>query len=204
MSDYMPHRDGDLAQWEENFNTKLPGHATAVGVLPAEVTEVDTVITAHNASYVEMVAVKDTAKSKVAANTARKKSMRDLVRPLVQRIKNHPGYTDEIGKDLGIVGPSSTIDIMNAKPTIKAASGASGVTIDFNKSEFDGIKIYSRRGSETEFTFLANDTNPPYHDTRVNLNSADAELREYYAVYILNDDPIGKESDIVKITVMKM
>ena len=76
MGDYMPHRDGDLAQWEENFNTKLPGHATAVGVLPAEVTEVDTVITAHNTSFVEMVAVKETAKSKVAANNARKKSMR--------------------------------------------------------------------------------------------------------------------------------
>lgn len=201
MSDYMPHRDGDLAKWEENFNTKLTTYAATVGVLPAEVTEVSDVIHAHATSFSEMVSAKDTAKSKVAGNNAKKKSMRDLVRPLVQRIKNHPGYTDAIGKDLGIIGPVSTVDLMGSKPTLRATAAASGVTIEFNKSEFDGVKIYSRRGAETDFTFLANDTNPPYLDTRPNLNSADAELREYYAVYILNDEPIGKDSDVVKVTV---
>lgn len=197
----MPHRDGDLAKWEENFNTKLTTYAPSVGVLPTEVTVVSDVIHAHAASFSDMVSAKDTAKSKVAGNNQKKKGMREIVRPLVQRIKNHPGYTDEIGKDLGIIGPVSTVDIMASRPVIKVHSGANGVTVDFNKSEFDGVKIFSKRGSETEFTFLANDTNPPYLDTRDNLNKAPAELREYYAVYILNDEPTGKDSDVAKITV---
>jgi len=201
MSDYMPRRDGDLDKWEENFKTKLAVHGAAVGLTHDEITESDTVIEAHQASFVEMISTKDTAKAKVAANTAKKNGMRNVVRPMVQRIKNHPHYTDEIGKDLGIIGPVSTVDYSKVKPTLKVIKGASGITVDFNKSEFDGVKIFSRRGSETEFSFLANDTNPPYHDTRANLNSADAELREYYAVYILNDDPIGQESEIYKITV---
>jgi len=201
MSDYMPRRDGDLNKWEENFKNKLPHYGVTVGLLPAEVTESETMITAHQTSFVEMVSTKETAKAKVAANTAKKNGMRDYVRPMIQRIKNHPNYTDEIGKDLGIVGPVSTVDYSKVKPTLKVIKGASGITIDFNKSEFDGVKIFSKRGSETAFSFLANDTNPPYHDTRTNLNSADAELREYYAVYILNDDPIGQESEIYKITV---
>jgi hypothetical protein len=201
MSDYMPRRDGDLDKWEDNFKKKLAIHGATVGLLPAEITGSDDVIVAHKASFVDVVTIKETARSKVAANSANKYAMRDYIRPLVQRIKNHPHYTDEIGKDLGIIGPVSTVDYSKVKPTLKVTKGASGITIDFNKSEFDGVKIFSRRGSETEFSFIANDTNPPYHDTRTNLNSADAELREYYAVYILNDDPIGQESEIYKITV---
>jgi len=201
MSDYMPGRDGDLDKWEQNFKKKLVIHGATVGLLPAEITGSTAIIDAHQLSFVDMVTIKETAKSKVAANSARKHGMRNYVRPLIQRIKNHPDYTDEIGKDLGIIGTSSTIDYANAKPTLKVIKGASGVRIDFNKSDFDGVKIFSRRGNETEYTFLGNDTNPPYHDSRTNLNSADAELREYYAVYILNDDPVGLESETYKITV---
>lgn len=201
MSDYMPRRDGDLDKWEDNFKAKLTTHGPTVGLLPEEIAGSEEVIVAHKASFLEVVTIKETARSKVAANNAKKNAMRDYIRPMVQRIKNHPRYTEEIGKDLGIIGAASTVDYSTAKPVLKVVKGAGGVTIDFNKSEFDGIKIYSRRGNETEFSFLANDTNPPYLDTRTNLNSADAELREYYAVYYLNDDPIGLESEVYKITV---
>jgi len=201
MKDYMPRRDGDLDKWEDNFVNKLPIHGTTVGLTHDEVTASETVIHAHKTSYGEMILIKETARSKVAANTSNKNSMRSYIRPMVQRIKNHPNYTDEIGKDLGIVGPVSTIDYSTAKPVLKLTAGAGGLTIDFNKSDFDGVKIFSRRGSEPDFSFLANDTNPPYHDTRANMNSSAAELREYYAVYILNDEVIGLESEIYKITV---
>jgi hypothetical protein len=201
MSDYMPRRDGDLDKWEENFKAKLAIHGEMVGLTHDEITDSDNAINAHQLSFGEMITIKETARSKVSANNAKKQGMRNVVRPMVQRIKNHPKYTDEIGKDLGIVGSDSSVDYSKSKPTLKLVKGASGITIDFNKSDFDGIKIFSRRGNETVFSFLSDDTNPPYHDTRTNLNSADAELREYYAVYIMNDDPIGLESEIYKITV---
>ena len=76
-----------------------------------------------------------------------------------------------------------------------------GDVIFFAKSEFDGVKIFSKRGKETEFSPLTNDTNPPYIDTLTNIDAAKAELREYYAIYILNDEPVGKESEVYKITV---
>ena len=110
-------------------------------------------------------------------------------------------YAKEIGKDLAIIGPVSTVEYANTKPLLKLTAGANVVTIDFVKSEFDGVKIFSKRGKEMEFSPLTNDTNPPYIDTLTNIDAAKAELREYYAIYILNDEPVGKESEVYKITV---
>jgi hypothetical protein len=57
--------------------------------------------------------------------------------------------------------------------------------------------IYSKRGSETEFTYLATDTHSPYTDNRVKLDSGKPEERQYYAYYFSNDYEVGQASDIV-------
>jgi hypothetical protein len=201
MSDYMPKRDGDLENWEENFKAKLGIHGSTVGLTPAEITISQGKIDSHLVSYSEMLSIKKTARAKVASNNKNKLEMRGNVRPLVQRIKNHPNYTEEIGKDLGIIAAEKSTDYNNVKPKLKLSKGANGVTISYRKKTFHGIKIYSKRGNEAEFSFLADDSISPYIDARPNLDSAKAELREYYAIYIFNDDKIGVESEIYKITV---
>jgi hypothetical protein len=74
------------------------------------------------------------------------------------------------------------------------------VPVDFNKSVADGVIIESKRGSETTFSLLGSDTEPPYVDTRVNL-APGPETRQYRARYFLNDAPIGNWSDVLTVTV---
>jgi len=62
------------------------------------------------------------------------------------------------------------------------------------------VNVYSRRGSETAFTFLARDTESPYIDTRPNLVNA-PEPREYKALYVWHDEEVGHDSDIVQTVV---
>jgi hypothetical protein len=75
------------------------------------------------------------------------------------------------------------------KPTLKV--------IAFDKGALEGVRIYSKRGSETEFTYLATDTHSPYNDNRVKLDSGKPEERQYYAFYFSNDYEVGQASDIV-------
>lgn len=85
------------------------------------------------------------------------------VRALARRIKAHPGYTDALGSLLGIVGAEIHTDLTDAKPVLKAADQTGGnVVLSFQKYKSDGINIYSQRENESEFVFLARDTQTRY------------------------------------------
>jgi len=71
------------------------------------------------------------------------------------------------------------------------------VTVKFDKGDLEGVKIYSKRGSETHFTFLGTDTHSPYHDNRPKLAADVPEERQYYAFYFQNEYEVGQQSDIV-------
>jgi len=73
--------------------------------------------------------------------------------------------------------------------------------ISFKKGSTDGVRIYSKRGSETTFTFLATDTQSPYVDNRPNLVLDTPEKREYHAFYFKNDAVVGTQGPPVVITV---
>ncbi|MEI7485384.1 MAG: hypothetical protein WCK13_11805 [Ignavibacteriota bacterium] len=71
------------------------------------------------------------------------------------------------------------------------------MTVKFDKGDLEGVKIYSKRGSETHFTFLGTDTHSPYHDNRPKLAADVPEERQYYAFYFQNEYEVGQQSDIV-------
>ena len=102
---------------------------------------------------------------------------------------------------MNVIGPEDTTDLSTSKPTLKASSVLAGaVTISFNKSISSGVKILSKRGAETGFSFLAVDTASPYVDTRANV-AAGPETRQYQAHYLDGDDPVGLVSDTLTVTV---
>ncbi|MBK8554021.1 MAG: hypothetical protein IPL53_24430 [Ignavibacteria bacterium] len=75
------------------------------------------------------------------------------------------------------------------------------MVIKFRKEGTDGIKIYSKRGAETDFTFLAVDTASPYNDNRLKLDPGKPEQREYYAYFFEVDSDVGQQSDVLKVVV---
>jgi len=144
-----------------------------------------------------MIAKKAEAKAAVAANLDAKKSAIDEFRRIAKKIKSSTGYTEEIGRDLGIIGPDVLPpDLMSVKPTLKAAVSGGAVVIEFDKGALEGVRIHSKRGPETDFTYLATDTHSPYTDNRVKLDSGKPEERQYYTHYFSNDYEVGQQSGI--------
>jgi hypothetical protein len=218
--DFLPRPDGDFDTWEENFITELVAVAAAVGLTPQQVQDITDKINAHRSLYATATTKKNQAQA--ATNTARlgRKETEGDIRPLVRQIKASPGYTVNIGQTLDIIGPDEVIDWDLAKPTLKVSYVGEAIKIEFNKSGSDGIKLKSKRGNETEFTFLAIDTESPYIDTRPKLSAsgstppipspgnpipsaaaAGPENREYEAYYMLGDEQVGLVSATVKITI---
>ena len=113
-------------------------------------------------------------------------------RALARRIKAHPVYTVALGNLLGIVGPEDTTDLTGMAPVISGTDRTGGVVqVDFVKLTSDGVNLYSKRDGDADFVFLARDTATPYIDTRSLLTAGKPEIREYKAMFVLNDEEIG-------------
>ncbi|MBK6912343.1 MAG: hypothetical protein IPH11_01155 [Ignavibacteriales bacterium] len=116
-------------------------------------------------------------------------------------MKANSNYTLAIGETLQVELDAEQIDINTANPVLKLRLTAENfVEIFFKKLIFDGIKIESKRGNETSFSFLAFDTEAPYLDTRPNLTDG-PERREYRAYFMLHDQIVGIVSAVFTITV---
>ena len=122
---------------------------------------------------------------------------------LVKVIKNHPAYTEAIGKDLGIIGSENlgkdNPNDLKVVLTVKEAGGK--IILKYYKGELDGVKIESKRGAEIEFTLLDKITQISYEDDRPMLLTGVPEIRQYRVWPILKDKIVGKVSDVVSITV---
>ncbi|MEO8664653.1 MAG: hypothetical protein ABI462_04075, partial [Ignavibacteria bacterium] len=101
-----------------------------------------------------------------------------------------------------IIGPDLPAkDITTLKSVISAKLNGQEVKIRFSKEGTDGVKIFSRRGNETEFQFLAISTQSPYDDNRAKLESSKPEQREYYVVLFDDVNDVGIRSDVIRATV---
>ena len=224
MSGYVKDNDLEFVSQLSNFKDKLPAYQTVLGLDAAVITSVT-----DDATFMAFaVTAIDTAKSYAQGWTSLKDDARggkgttpiasfptpvdvttpptavnpgieDRFRSLVQQIKANPAYTEAMGEDLGIVAPQDTTELTAPKLTVKLEGGVP--VISFVKSKSDGIRLYSKRGSETEFTFLAVDTRSPYTDSRPNLTPDTAETSQYYAYFIRADEQVGSQSDVVEISV---
>src|SRR6266481_3260533 len=98
----------------------------------------------------------------------------------------------KIGNLLGIVGADDGIDLNGRQPDISGNDRTGGqVEIGFNKLTSDGMNIYSKRDGDVDFVYLARDTQTPYVDTRPLKVAGKPEIREYKAMFVLNDEEIG-------------
>lgn len=202
--DYLPRRNGDLDTWETNFEAEITAIATALGYPVAEITAILNKVNDHRTKYAAWVAAQAAAKAAHGtAETARAETIA-AVRFFVSGLKKRAGYTTAMGETLKIIGEDSTFDPSTAKPELELKFTGGNVVVKFSKpAQIDSAMIYSKRGSETEFSFLAIDSESPYEDTRANLNPGQPEIRHYKAVYYDNAHEVGLWGDEVAITVTK-
>ncbi len=200
--DFIERRDGDLDGQEEVFITNLPTYAVALGIDAAEVTSVTTVLGTHRTSYGEMLSKQAASKSAGADNKLKKNLAITEFRRIAKKIKASTGYTEAIGQELRIIGPEVVLPpIEEMKPTLKAEVSGGEVEIKWDKQGMEAIAAYSKRGSETSFSFFDKDVESPLKDDRPKLDPSLPEERSYYAYYLDDNENVGQQSDIVTVIV---
>ena len=198
---YVPRRRQPFRAWHANFKTKAHTLATKYGVTTGQLAEVDQNDGDVIADFDDADQKDLTSRAANSKGHATQLRAEKAARKIAQQIKKNPAYTDEDGALFDIIGPEDSTDPNTAKPVLRLRIIEQGkVEVDFVKQIFTGVKIFSRRGNETAFTFLGTDTQPPYDDTRSNI-AAGAETRQYQAIFLDGDDEVGLMSDTVSIAV---
>lgn len=200
--DYIPTRDDAVVAYHDNLKTQVAALVGQAGITAADSKAVNTDNTNLHTAISDVASADAVKQAKVATKTATVTTVKANTRALANRVKAAVGYTAAIGRQLGFIGEEDTTDLNTSNPTgtLRGAAVAGNVAIDFNKSISDGVHVFSKRGSETSFTLLALDTEPPYIDTRPNL-APGPETRQYQLRYVLNDQLIGNMSPILTVTV---
>ena len=126
-------------------------------------------------------------------------------RSLAQRIKRMHTYTAAIGRTLGIEGTSVVANAALAGTTQPVAHGralvSGGAEIKSTKGEAEAVDVYSQREGDAAPVHLARVMHLPYIDARPLLVANQPESREYYTVFVRNDQPYGQPSATIKVVV---
>ncbi len=128
-------------------------------------------------------------------------------RALAGTLRHYPGITPAMLADLEMTGfdtaapTSGQAKVAAQTPILKLSLDGGHAKIDFEKHGHQGIHLYCRRGTETEYTFLGADTYAPYLDNRPNLVAGQAEQRDYYAFYMDHDHANGAQSAAFSLAV---
>jgi hypothetical protein len=218
---YVPRADKDKVIWLNNFSGKFAVSAGSVGFTAEDVTSVNkdaemftylmNLVETFNTAKEQRVNYKNLIKNGPLGSTLGNfptmpvlAAVPSPVAPgifpriaqLVQRIKNHPNYTDALGKDLGIIGSEETVDTDVLKPVLKPVQKGGAVEVQWNKGSADGVRIETDKGAGWQF--LAVDSVPHYTDTTPITTPGNWKYR---AMYLISDELVGQWSDVVNITV---
>lgn len=123
---------------------------------------------------------------------------------IVGRIKsNTANYTENIGKELGIVGEEIVFKEADFKSVVSAEAKKDFVVVNFTKKGVDGVNVYSHPIGSTDanaWEKLGMDNHPPYYDSRPLAVAGQPEIRAYKVMGVLNDEEIGEWSNIATAT----
>jgi hypothetical protein len=192
---YLPQKESDQVTWLKNFSKGLIA-LKGKGIIDDTVID-DMVKKVEKIIYDidKTERAKQVLQNQVAEKNILKKATFKDVRNTVQLIKLSDNYSEGIGKDLDITGTDDDFDPHTYQPELHAENTIKGVEIKFTKSQTDGINLYRKNGDE-KWTYLSRDSRSPYIDTE---NFNQPTKVQYKAVAVLDDEEIGKESDIITI-----
>jgi len=226
---YLPNGDAQRGTWLSNFNLKLALYKTKLGLSADQMTSVsnDTLnflysllmVAASNSFDHTCVIYKTAIRNGPATDaiaeipvftpptdapvTGVNPGVFSRITALVRIIKAHPAYTTRMGTDLGIIGAEhaekTNQDLLQPIFSVKIVAG--NVQLKYVKGDSDGVRIESKRGAETDFSFLDKASKNTFTDTRKNLIPLQPEQRQYRGLFMKGDNVIGIMSDIVTIAV---
>jgi hypothetical protein len=230
-NNYLPRTDSEKEAWLKNFANKINQYAAKYNIAAAETADIQASLLhfsyhlnykIQNGEYLKKLnaylkEIKDGIKAGgipstppvlpafAAAPPVAAPGIFNRITAISRRIKNHIGYTEADGLDLGIEVSS----VKKVKPnlgTIKPAinlrlKDGGQPEIVWSRNGMDALEIWVDRGDGNDFIKLDVDTKPNYTDT-TDLPEK-AALWKYKAIYRMDDKIVGHWSDIVSITVVR-
>jgi hypothetical protein len=225
---YIPTDELGKALWLDNFSNKIGTYATKYGI---SVPEVKDMVDSNNCfrywldyrnKYNEYLKKVTAFKNQLSAGLPAGAVMAAIPVPptvpvapilvnagiftraasLVSRIKGYTSYTEDDGKDLGIIATSSMIDFVNLKPEFIIRKVAGGQPeIVWTKQGLGGIDIYVCRDNTSNYSYLAFDSHPNYTDKAPLPANGTSQVWYYKIIYRQHDEQVGKWSNEVAVTV---
>lgn len=199
---FIPQNDGDIRGWSDKLGDKVTILGPQYGLTATEVTEVETSCELISSSILRSDMKKNEQKEAVTYKEVIKKSEIKKILRITAKIKLHPNYTENVGRELGIVGNSiitSNTERLMIRPSIKAVATPTHVEITFSKQNQTGVTIYTRLKGQSKWEKLISATQSPYRDERPLTLEGVPEIREYAAMYWDNGIELGQYSDIAFI-----
>lgn len=222
---FFPTAEAGQIVWLTNYSSKLPVHGPVCGISEAEIKETLGDIRyyiwmlqhwhpaiqrdAREATAFKQLMISGSAVDGVPHPQASTfpdpppvpaPGMQKRLFSQVVRIKASGNYNEAIGKNLGVIAISNSVDHPVPEFTVASEMGATGprVRIDFKKYGHDGIWIESRINGG-DWAFLAIDTVKPYFDERAFAEGNTHETREYRLRWWDKSKPHGEWSVTQKV-----
>ena len=196
--DYIPTKKLDLDYWLKNLTAKAEEYKNKYGISESDIEILKPIAESYSEDIkteMDLLTKKLAQFEKTAID--RKKAIK-IGRSISQKIKNDINYSEDIGRDFGIIGPEHVFKYKEFRPKLKLRRVSGGVEISFTKSQTEGVNIYRKLEGPNEFEFLIRDINSPYIDKK---NMDKHATYEYIARAVIDDKEIGIESQISIITV---
>ena len=200
MPDYIPTRREPRRAWLQNISAKAAAQVVAGGGTAPVATNLTTAADALIAAYTDADSAKTTYEGKKAVEQSTETEQIAIIRSIMTSLKVLPNWKSS-GADaqLQASASGSEIDPGTYKPVISVEMKGGFITMDFKKKGVDALAIYGRLRGTLGWTKLGVDTSSPYIDGRPLATPGVAEIREYMARGMMDDEEIGLESDIVSI-----
>lgn len=226
-SSYLPNTDSDRAIWLNNFNNKLSGYATALNITAADVTQTGK----DYSMYAYIINALDLLKHSQQNTTAFKNMLKhsngqpignvpispnlgtaptavpagifDRIRLLVQRIKNHPNYTNSIGQDLNIIAPIDSTDPNTIESVLTHKLDVGRPHLKWQKGIADAVDIYADHNDGNGFVLVGRFMRGEYLDTTPLAAGKIADDWKYKAIFVIADEQVGQMSQIITVRALK-
>jgi hypothetical protein len=190
---------GKISPWAANYGEKI-------GVLGAQLGLTAEQIGAQKAAAQGVVEKRNKLEQKrnelaeaVSAMKLLNQNELKVICDAIIAFKRAPGYTENTGRELGVVASTTIVDPMTAKPSIRLSTAPGQVNISFRKQAAYGVTVFSRLKGTDAWQELGSTISSPFIDKRSLAEENKPEPREYMARCYNGVDDFGQPSAIETI-----
>lgn len=190
----IPGNSTEFSAWLQNFVTILGQNLVQFGLVAGDLVPITNANEAFAISLGDFVTQRDLARAAAALKNTDQKTAMTILRPLIQRICNHPGMSDNLrallrlGRDdlveaampiTELPPPELYLETMIGAVKIHWGPNPQNERLNGKPAGVKGCNIYRRKTGDADYTRLEFVTSSPY----VDVITGDASDYTYVARY---------------------